>query len=428
MSSIKITDADKDSSGTILDTDISFSDITTGNASTTKHGFLAKLSGVATDFLNGTGVFSDIKTYLDTLYVALTSFQTGATDNAILRANGTGGGTSQGSGITIDDSNNIVLPTTTAGATTGIIYKGATRFMHNYFGTTGIGNNLFVGLDSGNLTLNGSFGYEGTYNVAFGGDTLKSITRGYENHAFGFKALTLVTTGAGNFGLGAYSLEKVTTTNNNTATGSQSGRYTTGTGNTVNGSQSGKGTSGTSTYSGACYFGYQSGLATTTGTYNINIGYQCGNTTTTGGSNILIGKNVVASAAGAGSELNIGNVIYGTGMYGTGAIGINTGAAPNSSLQVTGSVSKSYVAKTGAYTLTATDYTVDCTSGTYAITLPTAASITGRIYNIKNSGTGVITMNTTSSQTIDGGASGTITLNQYDNLQVQSNGTNWIII
>jgi len=35
----------------------------------------------------------------------------GSTDNAILRANGTGGGTAQGSGITVDDSNNVLIPT-----------------------------------------------------------------------------------------------------------------------------------------------------------------------------------------------------------------------------------------------------------------------------------------------------------------------------
>jgi len=89
-----------------------------------------------------------------------------------------------------------------------------------------------------------------------------------------------------------------------------------------------------------------------------------------------------------------------------------------------------YVAKTANYTLTTSDYTVDCTSGTFTITLPTAVGTSGygQIFNIKNSGTGIITINTTSSQTIDGQASGAITLNQYDNLMVQSNNTNWIIL
>jgi hypothetical protein len=87
-----------------------------------------------------------------------------------------------------------------------------------------------------------------------------------------------------------------------------------------------------------------------------------------------------------------------------------------------------YAAKTANYTLTALDFTVDCTANSFTLTLPTAVGKTGKIYNLKNSGTGVITINTTSSQTIDGAASGTITLNQYDSITVQSTNANWIII
>ncbi len=87
-----------------------------------------------------------------------------------------------------------------------------------------------------------------------------------------------------------------------------------------------------------------------------------------------------------------------------------------------------YVAKTSAYTLTATDYTVNCTSGTFALTLPTAAGIAGRTYVLNNSGSGTITINTTSAQTIDGSSSGTLTLAQYRNYVVQSDGANWIIL
>lgn len=37
------------------DTDPTFTDVTTNNASTTKHGYLKKLSGTATEFMNGAG-------------------------------------------------------------------------------------------------------------------------------------------------------------------------------------------------------------------------------------------------------------------------------------------------------------------------------------------------------------------------------------
>lgn len=92
-----------------------------------------------------------------------------------------------------------------------------------------------------------------------------------------------------------------------------------------------------------------------------------------------------------------------------------------------GGINYPYVAKTSNYTLTSSDYTVNAASGTFAFTLPTAVGNT-RIYNMKNSGAGTITINTTSSQTIDGLASGTITLATGDNLTVQSNGANWIIL
>jgi len=80
------------------------------------------------------------------------------------------------------------------------------------------------------------------------------------------------------------------------------------------------------------------------------------------------------------------------------------------------------------YTIARTDSTIEATANTFTITLPTAVGIKGRIFNIKNSGSGIITINTTSSQTIDGSSSGVLTLNQYDSLTVQSNNSNWIIL
>jgi hypothetical protein len=85
-----------------------------------------------------------------------------------------------------------------------------------------------------------------------------------------------------------------------------------------------------------------------------------------------------------------------------------------------------YVAKTGAYSIASTDYTIDCTSGTFTVTLPTAASITGRVYVISNTGAGTITLATTSSQTINGSTTQTIAAG--GGYSVQSNGTNWTCI
>lgn len=86
-----------------------------------------------------------------------------------------------------------------------------------------------------------------------------------------------------------------------------------------------------------------------------------------------------------------------------------------------------YVAKTANYTLTDSDFTVDLTANSATFTLPTAVG-SNAIYQLCNSGTGVLTIATTSSQTIDGEASGAITLSQYENLTVQSTGASWRVI
>lgn len=84
-----------------------------------------------------------------------------------------------------------------------------------------------------------------------------------------------------------------------------------------------------------------------------------------------------------------------------------------------------YVAKSAAYTVQSTDYTIDCT-GTFPVTLLDATTDVGQIFVIKNSGVGVITLGTTVGQMIDGSTSQTITTSQ--SLTVQSTGTGWIII
>lgn len=82
--------------------------------------------------------------------------------------------------------------------------------------------------------------------------------------------------------------------------------------------------------------------------------------------------------------------------------------------------------KTSTYQITTSDYTINATSGTFTTTLPTAIGVDGRVYIIKNSGSGTVTLATTSSQTIDGLL--TETLSQYDFITVQSDGANWITI
>lgn len=112
-------------------------------------------------------------------------------------------------------------------------------------------------------------------------------------------------------------------------------------------------------------------------------------------------------------------------------IGVGT-TTPNSTLDVRGSLSTGYRTFTAGTTAAITDNILVFT-GTAAstITLPTAVGIAGRTYQIKNASltgpTPVLTIATTSSQTID--ALTSWTLNEiYQTVTVVSNGTNWHVV
>ena len=136
-----------------------------------------------------------------------------------------------------------------------------------------------------------------------------------------------------------------------------------------------------------------------------------------------VGDLVFSSRRATGDTTFTENVrIVGT----TGYLGVGTNA-PTSTLHNGGSLTVFYRAITALRTLDATDYFIDCTANTFNVTLPTAVNIAGRTYVIKNSGTGVITVDTTSSQTIDGSTTRTLAT-QYGAITVVSDGANWKII
>lgn len=111
-------------------------------------------------------------------------------------------------------------------------------------------------------------------------------------------------------------------------------------------------------------------------------------------------------------------------------VGIGT-TSPNSMLDVRGSLSTNYRSFTGTTAIATTDNNIVFTGTTAgSATLPTAVGITGRTYWIKNasitSPTPVLTINTTSSQTIDGNSSWT--LNEPNEvIALVSDGANWFI-
>lgn len=85
--------------------------------------------------------------------------------------------------------------------------------------------------------------------------------------------------------------------------------------------------------------------------------------------------------------------------------------------------------KTGTYQITTSDSVILCdtTSGGFTVTLPTAVGST-RIYRIKKiASANTLTVATTSSQTMDGDTTISITANN-ESISVVSDGTNWRII
>jgi hypothetical protein len=112
-------------------------------------------------------------------------------------------------------------------------------------------------------------------------------------------------------------------------------------------------------------------------------------------------------------------------------VGVGT-TTPNSTLDVRGSLAIGYRTFTASSSALITDNVLVFTGTTAAtITLPTAASIAGRSYQVKNASltgpTPALTVATTSAQTIDGLANWSLT-GLYQTVTVVSDGANWNIV
>jgi hypothetical protein len=91
------------------------------------------------------------------------------------------------------------------------------------------------------------------------------------------------------------------------------------------------------------------------------------------------------------------------------------------------SSTQNLVQKSAAYTILTTNFYIEATANSFILTLPTAVGFSGKSFVIKNSGTGVITVDANGSQTIDGSLTAILST-QYESVTVVSNGSNWIII
>lgn len=94
---------------------------------------------------------------------------------------------------------------------------------------------------------------------------------------------------------------------------------------------------------------------------------------------------------------------------------------------ITIAYSSSSVTASSTLTSTQTVVIANCSSACTQ-TLPTAAGVSGKVYHIKSIGAGIVTIATTSSQTIDGSLTVAPVPNQWANIEVISDGSNWSIL
>jgi hypothetical protein len=164
--------------------------------------------------------------------------------------------------------------------------------------------------------------------------------------------------------------------------------------------------------------GHQAGYLNTTGSGNIFIGYKAGMNSTTDSDVLYIDNQDRTSNALEKTNALIYGVFH--------ASPASQYLALNANVTIQ-SLRAAYVEKTSTYTIKADDFTINCISGTFTLTLPTAVGIKGRIYIIKNSSTdGSMTLEGDGSETVEGDPS--ITILTATSAMVQSDGANWVVL
>jgi len=191
--------------------------------------------------------------------------------------------------------------------------------------------------------------------------------------------------------------------------------------------------------------------ATTVGNLTLNnVTINSGNSTVTTGSigyaNISTALRTQALTGYLYGNANTGNVTAATTIPNAGlanstatlgntaiTLGSTTTSVGNLTLNnvTINGLNTSLTTKSANYTGTLIDGTIlgNASTGNITITLPTSVGATGRTYAIKkiDSSANVVIIATTSSQTIDAFTT-EILARQFDAVQVQSDGANWVII
>lgn len=295
-----------------------------------------------------------------------------STDEAIARYDSTTGKLLQNSSVTINDNGDMSFNDIVAGTADGILYRGTTRFMHAFGPSAVSGGNLFVGKGAGNFTMSGGGGaaFSSSYNTGIGTSSLQALTggagTGYYNTCIGASSGPAITTGYTNCIMGAFAGQQLTSGFANILIGANAGYNTDGTNATSNniyiGNSAGYGSTGTTTSgknvgigiqalnavttggtsAGNTVVGYQTGKLITTGTRNTFYGYLSGDAHVSGSYNLILGTSSTGTAlntsgTGVSNEVNIAGYIFGNNSTKVVGIGVSDATAITAFLHLTAS-------------------------------------------------------------------------------------------
>lgn len=306
-----------------------------------------------------------------------------ATDNAIVRFDLTGGKLIQNSGITIDDSNNMSGTVAMTFATAGVIQTGvsaADAIVFKARDVDGASYTTFATLTANNtptfdlssaVTAGGSLLATAAKDLSFFAATTSAQLAGVISNETGSGLLVFATSPA----LTTPSLGVATATSINGLTITSS--------------------TGTLTITNAKVVSVSNTL-TFTGTDSSSVAFGGGGTVAYTANNLSVFAATSSSqlAGVLSDETGSGLVVFGT--------------TPTLGVPLMNGWREAFAAKTADYTVTSSDSFVSCdaTGGTVTLTLPTAASISGRNYTFKkiDSSANACVIDGNAAETIDGAA------------------------